>query len=541
MYEYIFFDRACSVIDGKTHAGIERRYTMELKLDKEPVLLTETVYDGQTEQGVELEYVLPDYYPDVFKLLKCTLTPRVVSYSVSDNKLFIDGVVYVKVLYLSDGSSDINVVDQRYTYSKTIDLSREIREPQVSIFPTADYCTARAVSGRKLDIRGAVTLKIKVSGVYETQLLCGAQGMGTEVSTENVSICEDRLYGGTQYIVREDIETGAGGGIISILSSECTATVTDTKIITDKVVVKGDAKIRALYLIKNSSGETAAESMEASVPLSRIIDLVGVNDSYNTFADLDVMDFSLEIRQDDSGENRAFGCEITVDCKVCAYKEVQIKLVNDLYSTKYETSYTVTPVRIDGLPRLVSLQYPVRTDIEYTDGAIAKIYDACCEVVGITPATDDNDKTRLSIRLNYRIIGAAEDGMPIVLDKTDSIEADTDIASDESFISLPDSSVTGISFGITGDNSAEIRAQVNISGLVGRVITINAVNEITVNEDSPKKTDTEYALRLYFADGNEKVWDISKRYNTSAAAIIAENDLDSETDSVSGMVLIPIV
>lgn len=514
---------------------------MKLKLDKEPVLLTETVYDGQVEQGVELEYVLPDYYPDVFKLLKCTLTPRVVSYSVSDNKLFIDGVVYVKVLYLSDGSSEINVVDQRYTYSKTLDLSREIREPQVSIFPTADYCTARAVSGRKIDVRGAVSLKIKVSGVYETQLLCGAEGMGTETRTENVDICEDRLYGGTQYIVREDIETGAGGGIVSLLSSDCTASVTDTKIIADKVVVKGDAKIKALYLIRNSAGEVSAETMEASVPLSRIIDLVGVNDSYSTFADLDVMDFSLEIKQDDSGENRTFGCEITVDCKVCAYKQVQIRLVNDLYSTKYESSYTVIPVKVEGMPRLVSMQYPVRTDIEYADGIIEKIYDASCEVASVTPTTADNDRTKLVIRLNYRLIGLSDGGIPIVLDKADSIEAETDIASDESFISLPGASVTGVSFGITGDNSAEIRAQVNVSGLVGRTETVNAVNEITINEESPKRADTEYALRLYFADGDEKVWDISKRYNTSAAAIIAENELDSETDTVSGMILIPIV
>jgi len=513
---------------------------MELKLDKQPVLLTETVYDGQAEQGVELEYVLPDYCPDVFKLLKCTLTPRVVSYSVSDNKLFIDGVVYVKVLYLGDGSSEINVIDQRYTYSKTVELSREIREPQVSIFPTAEYCTARAVSGRKIDVRGAVTLKIKVSGVYEAELICGAEGMGTEVSTENVNICEDRLYGGSQYIVREDIETGAGGGIVSIISSECSASVTDTKVIADKVVVKGDAKIKALYLIKNSTGESLTESMEASVPLSRIIDLVGVSEAYSTFAELDVMDFSLEIKQDDSGENRAFGCEITVDCKVCAYKEVQMRLVNDLYSTKYDSSFTVIPVRIEGMPRLFSQQYPVRTDIEYADGTIEKIYDASCEVTGITSVTDEN-KTTLGIRLSYRVIGSTSDGIPIVLDKTDSFEADTDIAPDESFITMPGASVAGVSFGLTGDNSAEVRAQVNVSGLVGRVSMVNAINEITINEDSPKQRDTEYALRLYFADDGEKVWDISKRYNTSAAAIIAENELDGETAEVSGMVLIPIV
>jgi hypothetical protein len=71
---------------------------MELKISKQPVRLTETIYDGQTEQGVEFDYVLPDYYPDIFKILKCQLTPRVISYSVSGSQLFIDGVTYIKVL-----------------------------------------------------------------------------------------------------------------------------------------------------------------------------------------------------------------------------------------------------------------------------------------------------------------------------------------------------------------------------------------------------------------------------------------------------------
>ncbi len=514
---------------------------MDLKLDKEPVLLTETVYDGQTEQGVELEYILPDYYPDVFKLLKCTLTPRVVSYSVSDNKLYIDGVVYVRVLYLAEGSSEINVIDQRYTYSKTVDLSRTVRDPVVSIFPTVEYCTARAVSGRKLDIRGAVDLKIKVSGSYESELLCGASGMGIEVEQSSISVCEDRLYGGSQYIVREDIETGAGGGITAVLTSECTASVTDTKVISDKVVVKGEARVKALYLIKNSAGESSAEVMEASVPLSRIIDLVGVTDAHSVFADLDIMDLSLEVKQSDGGENRVFGCDMTVDCKVSAYKEEQISLVNDLYSTGYESSFTVRPVRTEGIPRLISQQYPVRSEIEYSEGTIGEIYDASCDVAGISTVSADNDKTRLNIRLLYHIIGRTPEGIPIAVDKSDSFEADTDMAADESFVSIPGASVTGISYGITGDNTAEIRAQINVSGLVSRACVINAIDEITVNEENPKKRDTEYALRLYFAEEGESVWEIAKRYNTSAETIIAENGLESGTSAVTGMILIPIV
>ena len=514
---------------------------MELKLDKEPVLLTETVFDGQTEQGIELEHVLPDYYPDVFKLLRCTLTPRIVSYSVSDSKLAIDGVVYVKVLYLGENSNDINVVDQRYTYSKTVELSRAVRDPIVSIFPSAEYCTARAVSGRRIDIRGAVSLKIKVSGVYESELLCGAQGMGVEVSTRTVNICDDRLTGGSQYIVREDIETGAGGGIVAVVSSECTAQVTDTKVIADKVVVKGEADIKALYIIKNSSGDTSAEVMEASVPLSRIVDLSGVTDSHVTNAELDIMDFSLEIKQGDDGENRTFGCEMTVDCKVSAYKESQIKLVDDLYSTEYDSSFVVTPIKLESAPEAVSMQYAVKTETEFSDGGIGEIYNAECDIVSITPGVSDNGRIKLGIRVLFRVIGRTPDGTPVVVDKNESIESETDIPSGAVLNILPCTYASGVSFGITGDNTAELRAQINVIGSVCRSDTADAVSEITVNEDKPKQKETDYALRLYFADDGEKVWDISKRYNTSAAAIIAENDLDSESAEVSGMILIPIV
>ena len=514
---------------------------MELKLDKEPVLLTETVFDGQTEQGVELEYVLPDYYPDVFKVLKCTLTPRVVSYSVSDNKLFIDGVVYIKVLYTGDGSNEINVVDQRTTYSKTIELSRAVREPTVSIFPSAEYCTARALSERRIDIRGAVCLKVRVSGVYDSELLCGAEGMGIEVNTRSIGICDDRLCGGSQYIVREDIETGAGGGITAVISSECSAVVSDTKIIADKVVVKGEANIKALYMIKNSSGDPSVEVMEASVPLSRIVDLNSVTDSHIVTSEFDIMDLSLDIKQDDSGENRTFACDMTVDCKVNAYRETRIKIVDDLYSTEYDSSFTVMPVKLESAPRAVNIQHTVKTEASCPDGSISEIYDAECAITGITAGVSDNGRTKLNIRMLFRMTGRADDGSPLIVDKNESVYIDTEIPSDDLFTVSPCSYVSGVSFGITNDNTAELRAQVNIIGSACHTETVNAVNEITVNEDKKKPKNNDYALRLYFADEGERVWDISKRYNTSASAIMAENELDSEDAEVSGMILIPIV
>ena len=66
---------------------------MDLTITREPVYVSEVIYDGQAEQGVEFDYILPDYYPDIFKILKCTLKPKIVSYNISGDKLICDGIV----------------------------------------------------------------------------------------------------------------------------------------------------------------------------------------------------------------------------------------------------------------------------------------------------------------------------------------------------------------------------------------------------------------------------------------------------------------
>ena len=145
------------------------------ELNKNAVHIDETVYDGQAEQGVELDYVLPDYYPDIFKILSCTLTPKIASYNVSgsgDCKLNLDGIVYIKVLYLAENSSGVYCIDQRYTYTKTVDMSRgsQFSEPLVSMSMKSDYCNCRATSPRRIDVRGAVSCRIKASASVEYAL-----------------------------------------------------------------------------------------------------------------------------------------------------------------------------------------------------------------------------------------------------------------------------------------------------------------------------------------------------------------------------------
>lgn len=515
---------------------------MKLLLDKEPVYLTETVYDGQAEQGVEFDYVLPDYYPDIFKILKCTLTPGIVSYSVSGTQLFIDGVVYIKALYLSENSNEINCIEHRFTYSKTIELVKTAEKPVVTFSQKADYCNCRAVSGRRIDVRGAVSVKIKVTGCCESEILRGASGLGTEVKRDSVSYCGSRLYASRQYVAREDIETGTGSGISSVLTTSCCAMVTDTKIIADKVVIKGEARVKALYLTR--SGECMeTEVMEAVVPLSQIVDIEGITEAHSCYARFDVMDCDLEIKQGDDGENRILGCEITVDCKVNAYKECVISPVCDIYSTDYECSFSSVPVKLEHSPAYLMTQHGIKAAAEYNDDTISEIFDCKCDISGYTVrSSDESGKIGISGQVNIWLIGKNSSGNPIFIDKTESFEFMTDMDGEGGACSADVAvAITNVSYSISGDNTVDVQIQLSAQGLIYKIKTINTVSEINVSQELPKNKNSDYALKLYYADKGEKIWDIAKKYNTSVSAVSAENELDEEQLTESCMLLIPIV
>ena len=73
---------------------------MEYQCKKEVFPVCETVFEGTSEQPVDLELSLPDYCPDIERILKCRLCPSVSSKNISGDRLDVDGMVLISLYYL---------------------------------------------------------------------------------------------------------------------------------------------------------------------------------------------------------------------------------------------------------------------------------------------------------------------------------------------------------------------------------------------------------------------------------------------------------
>lgn len=511
---------------------------------KPSVCIDEIVFDGQTEQGVELDYVLPDYCPDIFKVLSCTLTPKILSYSVSgDCRLNIDGIVYIKVLYLAENSENVQCIDQRYTYSKIVDMSRKnvpTLDPVVTLQTKADYCSCRAVSPRRIDVRGAVSCRIKATACVEYALPEIPDGL--QVRRSEINCCGRALFAQKQLTVREEIDTGASG-ITFIMQCSAVPKITDLRVIADKAVLKGTVTINALYGTPDSenpenSGAAGTEKMTADIPISAILDIDGITSTHQTFPEICVMNCEL-LPKPESG---ILSCDLLVECRVRAQLQDTMSIATDVYSTDFETEFTSNLLKISAEPRTISQNFTVHTDISTEKGEIRSIWDAASELKNAACRPDENGSLLLTGQLCSQVYGVNTDGVPFFCEKQDSLEQ-TISAENVTADTLADftANVIDTGFAIRPDGNLELTSTIEFQASLRNITPMEAIDTVTIHEDQPKRRSDEFALRICYTGDKADCWSIAKRYNTTVKAIMEENDIESCDEPLSGMIVIPTV
>lgn len=516
---------------------------MEFKLNREEISTSEVIFDGSQEQSVELDYVLPDYYPEIFKIVKCITNPKIVSYCVNGDKLTYELSVCMRIMYCSENSNALQVIDQKLNYTKTVELGRAGIKPKVCIIPKTDYINCRAVNQRRVDVRGAVSIKIKVTDICKKQVISDAFGMNIQLRKKPVTYPTNKLYASKRATVTDDFDLGISKpSVMSILRNDATILSTDKKIIANKMVVKGEVLINMLYTCTKDN-ENGIETMQFTLPFSQIIDIEGIDERYDCMIDCDVISCDLAPKSDGDGQSKVIDCSVMLLINVSAQMLCTIDIATDQFSTQYDTAYDASDIKIELMPNYIDCSQIIKGAVEYTDGEINCIYDVWCCINNYTTKIDASaNQVLVTGNALYTVFARNNEGCPIVIEKENAFDFPV-CCDDLNEYSVADIKLTPFSnsYNLTSDNTVEIKTDLKVTGAVYNNLYMNALTDITVNDTEKVDKNGDYALRLYFAEANEDLWEIAKKYGTSVNAIMEENNLADEIITEHGMILIPIV
>ena len=504
-------------------------------LNREVLSASEVVYDGCQEQPIDLDISLPDYCPDIQRILKCQVLPSISSRSVSGDRLEVEGTCTVRVYYLDAGGTSVHCYETESSYLAAVTLKQPVEQPRIYTMTRVEYVNCRPTSPRRLDIHGAFSVCARVCGRADLEIVASAEDENMEQQTKEFSCNLCSGFSQQPFTVEDTLELSPGKlPAETILRTDVCAVLKTAEPMQGQVMAAGEVRLHILY----TGGEenTEPESMEYAMPFTQLLDCEGVTEESTCRVQLAVAGIEIQIHADYTGESSAFETHVHLLSSVTNFQPKSMSALSDVYSRTYELNIARKQKTLESLTGIISDTCSHRFSVQ-CDSGLTKILDLWNDPCTVT-ATVDNGQLQFSGKLGICVMALNQENAPFYFERTTEFTCSKPIETQFDTRCSAEGTVLNLSYRLTG-GEIELKAEILLTAEVYELQTYKFITDIEEDTARPKEKDTA-ALCIYFADAGEKLWDIACRYCTSVNAIRDENGLAGDTVETRGMLLIPM-
>jgi hypothetical protein len=509
---------------------------MDLSVKRDTVRINETVFESTAEHPVECDVVLPDYCPDIARILKTEACAVVDSKTLETDRLTVNGNLCVKIIYVPDNSSDIRCFTYDNDFTHTFDKSGIEHDDFAKACAKIDYVNCRSIGPRRLQIKACISITAKVWSCRDEEFITGCEDDKIEMLSRPMKMSS--LVGTAEkaFEVEEELEVGYGKpAVAAIIRSDATAIVQDCKTIKNKIIAKGELQLHTLYTPVDES--TKIEVMDNTVPISQIIEIEGVDENSVCSVTFTVSTVKVEVTADGDGETRILMMTAMLNAQASARNTQEITAVTDAYSPVFDMDIQVKPVSVERVVDVIRSNQSVRLSADVPGEGISSVKD-CTVRVDSANARAENGRLIISGEMVVSAIGTDMQDGPACIEKSVPYEISEQMSAQCDNIRCdPDISIMSVAFSLAA-GKIEVRADCVINAIVFGLNTESLISEMSLDETKPRQC-SQKALTLYFAEKGESLWSIAKHFNTSMNAIKKENNIDDDNLQERSMLLIP--
>ena len=500
---------------------------MKLDLVKRPAAVITELLDAAAEHPVECDILLPDYCPDIVRVLTCRAETDVTGRSVNGATLTVDGMTIVTLCYLGEVGG-VRKTTVRQPFSKSFELSSAPAAPVVFASAQKSALSCRAVSRRRVDVRGTLQISATVYDAGTTEVI-SETGNGTlcllTEEIENECITDNVV---SRISLREEVTPTAGvERIAEIVRCECQPIVSEWRAVSGGVLFKGELLVSILAACE----EEKLVSMKYSLPVSKLAE--SRNPESVRAVTLRCAFAECQLTDDESGR---LSVEMQLEASLLHEAKTTLTAAKDAFSTVCD--HEQTQVEISQLAMRSQLKEKLRVEAKTAlpDGADT-VCDVCASVSQLSSKTEDGE-VKITGRVTFAALLSGGEGGVQAVSASTLFEKSVMAAGEGEFICKADAAVLSSDAALNEDG-VSFDAEILAGSIIMEKRSQKVLGTITLNESSPIVRDESIGLMIRYADDGERVWDIASHYAVSPDDIMRDNELSSDVITEPSVLIIP--
>lgn len=507
---------------------------LNLESIKKNIITTKKGYDKRNEYPVDCEFTLPDYCPDIERILKCNIISRVANLSVLSDTAQVDINAVINVLYVTKDDKLFGY-EMPMNISKTIPVGEMNKETIKTYSTKTEYVNCRAVNNRKIDVHGSISVLLKLFVNDEKNYIADISDSSVVLKKQCEKVLQQIGFASKQVNIADDIVlSNASGSVSNVIRSDACVTVDECKTLPGKAIVKLTAQFELLYL----STDLRYECIRHSIPINQVIDIEGTDENSICKVNADVCSVTFKPVTNSEGEMRTINTTAKVNISVVSNNLVEVDMVTDGYSIKYESELERDTIGCERFIASLNDNITVSECINVSS-QISEIVDLRCTPLHYN-FKNENGNTFICGDIAVCISLEDENDACKYYEKVVTYNEKIPVRDCDESCNF-DLCVTPIScsYTISSGNAVDFRTELNVNGFVTKPFNMNAVTRMKIDEQKEKNYDDMPSLVVYYGSQGESIWDIALRYNTSADKICEANNITEDVLSGNTMLLIP--
>lgn len=522
-----------------------------MQLNKIKLHSCTTFASAQSQITLDDDYNVPDYRPDIVKVLKEKGELHFDEVKAAAGAAWLKGRLVFRVLYRSDQENGkISCLKGEIPFQEKLNMDGVQEYDVIQASGEIEDLTIGVIHSRKISVRAVILLKTEEPREKEDELCVGIEADdGCEKRYRNTNILQLLCMKRDQCRQKSEITLPSSKpNVQEILWKSLEIRNLDTKMEQDGVKLSGEVLISVLYQEEEETDRV--QWYETVIPLD-----CGVECDAGTEADIIYKvkarpaSMELEVKPDYDGEERVLVLELVMNLDIRVWKEQEISMLEDVYSLKQEIIPVCTGVTLHHISVKNDSQCRLTEQMELAESQ-EKILQICsCEG---TVHLENTELTEQGVRAEGILVTEL---LYITTDDQMPIGSAREIYPFEQLIEIPqqtarternkleelealerknklqtelDCRISQLSAVMLDQDHVEIKAVIGLDLLAFEQEQIDNITDTREEPLDMEQLQKRPGLVGYIAKDGDSLWSIAKENHTTVEDILRDNHRTDE-------------